>query len=345
MFLRNYWYMAAWDHEVHRLRMMRRVILNEPVVLYRRTDGRVAALEDRCCHRHAPLSMGTLRGDNVECGYHGFTYDPTGACVRIPDQESIPPEARVRSYPVAERGPVVWIWMGEPGLADEANIEEFPWLDDPGWRFKGERLELSANYMLLVENLCDLSHLPFVHTTSLASMAIPRNEIPIETRRDGNRLRVERWALDTPPPAYFRLIAGFEKARRVDRWMHLEFAPPAFVKLDIGVAVAGTGARRGDRGQGATTRNLNLITPETDCSTHYFWAQAQDFGLDDPTITDLDFQMVHQAFLEDISMIEAQQRNIDLDPEARRVNVATDAGGLQAARIVAELVAAERAGI
>lgn len=340
-FLRNSWYVAAWDFEVHRLQMMRRLILNEPVLLYRKADGAVVALEDQCCHRQAPLSAGSLRGDNVVCGYHGFTYDPSGACVRIPSQDTIPSNARVKSYPIVERQHLVWIWMGDPDKADETLIEDFPWFEDPGWRFKGERLDLKANYMLLVENLCDLTHLPYVHETTLAATAIPLNEIPVETTRDGNRVRVERWVLDTPTPAYFRLIAGFEKEKRVDRWMHLEFVPPALIKVDIGAAAAGTGAREGDRGQGVTTRNCNLITPETETTTHYFWAQAQDFGLDDPTITDLDFQMVHGAFQEDVGMIEGQQRNIDRDPGFAQVNVASDIGGVQARRIVDDLIAAE----
>ena len=99
--------------------------------------------------------------------------------------------------------------------------------------------------------------------------------------------------------------------------MNLEFLAPAMVRLDIGAARAGTGARDGDRSQGITTRNLNAITPETVRTSHYFWAQAQDFGLDDPTITDVDFQLVHGAFLEDLAIIRGQQENIDLAPNAQ----------------------------
>lgn len=342
MFLRNCWYVAAWDHEVHRLQLMRRILLDEPVVLYRKADGKSVALADRCPHRHAPLSMGRIKGDNVECRYHGLTFAPDGACVRVPTQETIPPTACVRSYPLVEKFHWIWIWMGDPALADPALIEDFHWMGDPGWRFKGERLHVAGNYLLIVENLCDLSHLPFLHLTSLADTAIPPNEIPVKTERHGNSIKVDRWILDTPAPPYFRLLANFKKDDRVDRWMNLEFTPPAMVRLDIGAATAGTGAREGARSQGITTRNLNAITPETARTSHYFWAQAQDFGLEDPTITDVDFQLVHGAFLEDLAIIRAQQENIDLAPNAPRLNIASDTGGLQARRIVEALISRER---
>src|SRR5215831_15600924 len=89
MFLRNYWYVAASDEEVGR-KPLRRLILNEPVALFRLEDGTPVAFEDRCAHRHLPLSMGKLVGDRLQCHYHGLQYDRTGACVRIPGQELIP---------------------------------------------------------------------------------------------------------------------------------------------------------------------------------------------------------------------------------------------------------------
>jgi vanillate O-demethylase monooxygenase subunit len=344
MFLRNSWYVAAWGSEIGRLALLRRILLGDPVVLYRRTDGKPVALEDRCCHRHAPLSSGRVRGDNLECGYHGFTYDPSGKCVRIPTQEMIPPGARVKSYPVVERHQFVWIWMGDPALADETLIEDFHWLDDPGWRYRGERLDLQGNYLLLVENLCDLTHLPFVHASSLSATAIPPSEGEVQTRREGNTVSVTRWTENVPVTSYFRAIAGFPRDAIVDRWMHLVFTPPAHVRLDIGAALAGSGARAGDRSKGVTTRNLNAITPETEKTSHYFWAQAQNFGIGDPSIADLDFRMTHGAFLEDLKMIAGQQANIDLDPGVPRVNVASDSGGVQARRVVEALIAAERGG-
>ena len=180
MYLRNSWYVAAWDHEVQRLKLFRRILLDEPVLLYRKTDGAPVALEDRCCHRHAPLSQGRLRADNVECAYHGLQFDPGGACVRIPSQDTIPASARVRSYPVVEKHHWVWVWMGEPARADPMLIPDFGVMDRPGWNWRGERLEVAGNYLLVIENLMDLTHLAALHRSTLADTAIPPNDIPVE---------------------------------------------------------------------------------------------------------------------------------------------------------------------
>jgi phenylpropionate dioxygenase-like ring-hydroxylating dioxygenase large terminal subunit len=81
MFLRNAWYVAAWDREVSKEKPFARTLLNEPIVFYRQSDGTPVALEDRCCHRHAQLSLGVVVGDNLRCSYHGLKFDAAGACV------------------------------------------------------------------------------------------------------------------------------------------------------------------------------------------------------------------------------------------------------------------------
>jgi len=341
-FLKNCWYVAALDHEVARMQALRRTILNEPVVMYRKSDGSAVALEDRCVHRQAPLSMGTVRGDTIQCPYHGMRYGPDGKCVLIPSQDSIPETARVKSYPVVERYKWIWIWMGDPAKADPDLIEDFHWRDDPGWQSKGELLPLKANYRLLVENLCDLTHVPFIHPTSLNETMIDRNEqAPVKTYRDGRSVTVERWEFDQPAPSYFRAMAGMKKDDRVDRWLNLVYTPASFVRLDVGAAPAGRNVRDGDRSGYPTTRNMNAITPETDKTTHYFWANAINYDLEDETLMEIDFRMVHGAFLEDIEIIEAQQENMDLSSYSR-LNMQGDAGGVQAMRVLEEAIAAER---
>jgi vanillate O-demethylase monooxygenase subunit len=94
MYLRNSWYVTAWDYEISR-EPLARTILGEPVVLWRTDDGAAIAFEDRCCHRHAPLSAGKVHGDRLQCGYHGLTFDHTGLCVQVPSQEMVPPDPAV----------------------------------------------------------------------------------------------------------------------------------------------------------------------------------------------------------------------------------------------------------
>jgi phenylpropionate dioxygenase-like ring-hydroxylating dioxygenase large terminal subunit len=339
MFVRNAWYVAAWDYEIGR-HMLRRIILDEPVLLYRTLDGKAVALEDRCCHRHAPLSMGKLIGDIVKCGYHGLEFDPSGACIKVPSQERVPPAARVRSYPVVERNHWIWLWTGDPAKADPALIEDFHWLDDPGWGFGGNYLHVDANYLLLVENLLDTTHLPFLHPDTLGTDAFARSEF--EVARHGDRIQVARWLMDKPPAPFHKQMGGFPDGLNVDRWQITHFGPPSFVKLDVGSAPAGAGARHGDRSQGANMWNLNAITPETAKSAHYFFAQAYNFKLDQRWISDLLRKQVRDIFLEDMHMLKNQQMNMDLGASPTVV-LGQDKAWVQMRQIVQRLVQEEQA--
>jgi phenylpropionate dioxygenase-like ring-hydroxylating dioxygenase large terminal subunit len=337
-YVRNAWYVAAWDHEVGR-DMLRRIIMDEPIVLYRREDGKPVALEDRCCHRQAPLSMGKLIGDVVKCPYHGLEFDPSGACVRVPSQERVPPSAKVKSYPVVERNHWIWIWTGEPAKADPGHIEDFHWMDDPGWGFGGSYLKVEANYLLLVENLLDTTHLPFLHPTSLGTDAFAKSEF--EVTREGDRIKVARWLMDKPPAPFHKQMGGFPDGMNVDRWQIAHFGPPSFVKLDVGSAPAGTGARAGDRSNGMNMWNLNAITPETGNTAHYFYAQAYNFKLDQRWVSDLVRSQVTKAFLEDMAMIKAQQQNMDLGASPV-VNLGQDKAWILMRQIVQRLMQEEQ---
>ena len=117
MFLKNAWYVIAVSEEIKDA-PLGRVVLGEPIVLWRTEEGVPVALEDRCCHRQAPLSVGLVKGNQIQCGYHGLTFDAEGTCVEVPSQERVPPGAKVRKFPVYENYGWIWIWMGDPSNAD-----------------------------------------------------------------------------------------------------------------------------------------------------------------------------------------------------------------------------------
>jgi len=339
MFVRNAWYVAAWDHEVGRS-MLRRILLDEPIVLYRTVDGKPVALEDRCCHRQAPLSMGKLAGDIVECPYHGLQFDSSGACVRIPSQDRIPPSAKVKSYPIVEKNHWLWVWMGDPAKADPALIEDFHWMDDPKWRFGGNYLHVEANYLLLVENLLDTTHLPFLHPATLGTDAFARSEF--EVKRDGDRITVARYLMNELPAAFHKQMGGFPDGMKVDRWQVTHFGPPCFVKLDIGSAPVGTPVRQGERSQGVNMWNLNAITPETGKTAHYFFAQAYNFRLEDPAIGPGLAKQITTIFMDDMAMVKAQQVNMDLRPTPAPVNLGQDKAWVAMRQIVDRLIKEEQ---
>ncbi|HEY9571937.1 MAG TPA: Rieske 2Fe-2S domain-containing protein, partial [Pusillimonas sp.] len=194
MFLKNAWYVAALDSEVGRNLHAAR-ILGEDIVLYRKQDGSVAALEDACPHRKLPLSMGRLQGDDVECGYHGLTFDCSGSCVRAPGIAHIPKAAVVRSYAVAERYGLVWVWMGDAALADPARIVEVAHWGDPAWGMnRGEALTVQCNYRYLTDNLLDPSHVSWVHQTSFGNASIVGQPLQVAVNDDG--VLVSRWMRD-----------------------------------------------------------------------------------------------------------------------------------------------------
>jgi vanillate O-demethylase monooxygenase subunit len=225
MFIENAWYVAAWDHEVGRQKMLRRTLLDIPVVLYRREDGAPVALEDRCCHRHAPLSKGKLRGDNVECPYHGLLYDPSGQCIRVPGQTAIPPNARVRGFPTVERHHWIWIWMGDPALADESLIVPYPWKSADDWGDKGTYFHVNGNYKLVIDNLLDLSHLAFVHRSTIGNAAVAEHAV-LKTLKDDDSVTVARWTIGQNPPPTYQKMCDWPEETIVDRWQIIEFRMP-----------------------------------------------------------------------------------------------------------------------
>jgi phenylpropionate dioxygenase-like ring-hydroxylating dioxygenase large terminal subunit len=335
------WYAAAWDHEVGRTPHPVRVT-DQPVVLYRRRNGSPVALADACWHRLVPLSAGRLDGDDITCGYHGIRYDGDGRATFMPAQETINPSACVRSYPVLERHRFLWIWPGDPAKADPGLVPDLHWNQDPAWAGDGKVIPIDADYRLVLDNLMDLTHETFVHTTSLPQQEI--NGERLDVVHDGNFVTATKWMLGVAPPPFW--AAQLEKvfpgwSGPVDRWQIIRFEAPATIVIDVGVAKAGTGAPEGDRSQGVSNRILNTITPETRTSAHYFWANARDYHLDDQQTTTRLREAVAGVFREDEVMVEAQQRAILDNPGQAFYNLNIDAGGMWARRLIDAMIDAE----
>lgn len=334
-FLKNAWYTAAWSHEIGR-ELLARTYLNEPVVLFRQESGVAVAMADRCPHRFAPLSIGRLVGDAIECGYHGLTFDCSGSCVRNPTQpEHLPKAAKVRIYPLVERYNMLWIWMGEPALADPSRIPDFHQYDDPAWAWSGDVLNIKANYLLATDNLLDLSHAGFVHRGLLGDDKQAGAEGSTEIGDTG--LMERRMSRDGPAvSAWKAAFGGYEG--HVDYWFNMRWDAPGGMLLDVGVTPTGK-----DREAGVYIFDVNNLTPETDSSTHYFYGHARNYQIADPAVTQMWREALAFAFDQDRRMLEAQQRNIgnvDL-MELRPVMNKADHASVQARRIMKRLIDAE----
>ena len=303
MFMTNCWQVAAYSAEVSRTLLKRRLV-GEGVVLFRRLSGDVVAMQDRCPHRYVPLSLGCLVGDTIQCGYHGLRFDASGACVHIPGQATIPPQARVRVYPAHEKHSFVWIWMGDAARADPASIPDFHWMDDPAWTVAEGYHHVAADYRFLVDNLLDLSHETFVHPETIGTAAVADSPASVKVL-DRRTVRVHRDMLGCEAPPQFVALAGF--AGKIDRWHTTLYTPPGFCVIEVGAMPAGTS----DHAAGFEARILNLITPETERSSHYFWAHARNIRRDDAALTATIRRSIVETFDQDKTVLEAQQIESD----------------------------------
>jgi phenylpropionate dioxygenase-like ring-hydroxylating dioxygenase large terminal subunit len=315
-----------------------KIFLNEPVVFYRREDGAPVALEDRHIHRSLPPYQGSLVGDSIQCASHGLIYDCAGACIKIPGQPEVPSNARIKSYPVVDRHDCTWIRMGEAAKADEISISDFHWLNDPDWAVVTGYSYLAANYQLLTDNLLDLSHLAYVHgtTVGLPEMA-DFTDVKVESR--GDNVHVKRWTIDTPQQRTYREIGGFSE--NIDRWQFIEFSPPAFAAVTTDGAIKGTGTTEGKPGKNRWNIMVcHAVTPESDGSSHYFWGLAHDRAkvVADPRVTKEYHRQVRQVIDEGIVVLTVQQKMIDLCPDAPTIDIRYDTGPLRARRVIEQLL-------
>jgi len=343
MFVKNCWYVGAIDHELIDGKLLSRTLLGEHVLLYRGDSGKVVALSDRCPHRGALLSRGRREGDAVRCMYHGIKYDGSGKCVQIPGQEMIPPKLRVRSYPVIEQRPFIWVWMGDPSLADPARIVDLPYLREPQWKGIPAYLHYDANYLLIVDNLSDFSHLAFVHTRTLGgSEEYAFVTKPTVVERFDRGFRVERWHLNSDPPPFHKKVIR-DKLAKVDRRNIATMLVPGIFTMETLFAPAGQGAQSGGPVQALEYRNCQFMTPETERTTHFFWSYLNNFEADDATISRSLLDSLIEGFMEDKAIIERQQTTLEEDPNFQMLAILADAPLAHFRRILGKLIDAERA--
>lgn len=269
----NQWYVAAWSSEVTR-KPMERCLLDKPLAFYRKQDGGVVAVDGRCPHRHYPLGKSEVVGDNLQCGYHGLTFNPDGQCVRIPSQQPIPSSCNIRSYPVAERWQWIWIWMGDPAKCDESLIPDHDAMDlgNPEFdTFPKAYYLIEGRHMLMHDNLLDLTHLAYLHSKSIGSPEIA--EANLERSQTERTLHCRSVVPVKDLPAYFRRLIDYDGD--VDRsWGSNWFAPSLHFIYEDFQRSANDPQAPGEmllRG-----RIFHAVTPATRHTCHYFFASGRD---------------------------------------------------------------------
>jgi phenylpropionate dioxygenase-like ring-hydroxylating dioxygenase large terminal subunit len=343
-FVRNAWYGAFWSADLENGALRARTILDEPIVFFRTAEGHVAALEDMCPHRFAPLSLGHVVADGLlECGYHGLRFNSAGSCVYNPHGEhKIPPAANARSYPVVEKHTLIWIWMGD-GEPDMAAVPDYHQFDttDPVHVTKGDYIKLAADYRLITDNLLDLSHVPFLHGGLLGDPKAVVADVAVT--QEGNSVTQSRWSYDVPVASVFDMLFRND-GKPVDFWMIMNWKPTGCMILDVGVRAPGS-----PKESGTGYYAVHILTPETATSTHYHFAAIRFTPPPRPVAEDLELRDKlgagrRYAFeVQDGPMIEAQQlRMLGAGAKLRPALLSVDAGPIRVQRILAGLVSEER---
>lgn len=327
MHLANRWYAAALSAEIGAAPFARK-ICGRDLVLFRTESGRLAVLEDRCAHRHAPLSLGTVRGEAIQCGYHGLCFDAGGNCVHIPGQAAIPPRARVESFALCEAHGWVWVWIGDAARADPAMIPHWPWFQDPAWRGFQLYFHVNAAAQLFVDNLLDLSHVAFTHKHSIGASSAADADAKLEVKVEGDEVRGRRLLKGVDPGPFIANWGHFPG--RIDRTSAFTWRPPSNIEIR---------AEFNDERRKITIMVINPITPETETSAHFWIGWARDFALGDVALTERAKAENTQVILEDVRVIEGQQRILNARPGLTAVPINAD-GALVAVHRVLERLAA-----
>lgn len=334
-FLKNAWYAAAWSYEVEKA-LFERTIIGESILFYRKRDNSAVAISNTCPHRYSPLHLGTLVEDVVECAYHGLRYDGTGQCVRNPHGDGrIPEKMRARAYPLVEVHNLLWIWMGDPALADPGAIPDFSCHADPNYPSVQGVIEMQGYYELITDNLMDLSHVEFLHRGILGSDAIKRGQH--ELLQSGTTVWSNRWCPDgLAPPAWDHMFKDYGKP--VDHWLYMRWDAPCHMLLDVGITPTGR-----PRGEGIWMYGTDILTPKDENATYYYWGVSRDHDKDSAEMDEIWTQAIKTAFgTQDKPMIEAQHamlRSIgahdidDVDP----VLLPMDSATVRCRRILDEL--------
>lgn len=340
MFIRNAWYVAAFAADIAPGKQIGRKYLGEAVVLFRTEGGDIAALEDRCSHRAMPLSAGHVDGEVIRCCYHGMEFNKGGICTRIPNQARIPPAANVHSFPVVEKDQLIWIWMGDAAAANPDDIIDTPEHDDPRWTWKPFHFHVKADWQLIVDNIMDLTHVPYIHARTIGGNPEQHYGADTKVDFDGRKVTLIRHMPDSVPPRSYVDAGGFKG--RVDRWQEVRFEPSKgfTLRVNAGGCDAGTGAYEGKRDHGFMLANNHFVTPETETTSHYLWTICTTASKESG-VPEVLFDQFFDTITEDEVTLQQQQARIDDNPGRRFVGIASDGALNQTRRMLNAMYEAE----
>lgn len=346
MFVRNAWYGAGFSHQLPALQLHPVEIIGEPLVLWRDSSGRAVAFEDRCAHRAAPLSMGRLEGDALRCMYHGVLFDARGRGLEVPGQPAPSEGMKVRTYPVHEQDGWLWVWMGQPERADLQLVPGAKALTDDQWTLGSSQVDYRANYELINDNLCDFSHVTFVHRNSFGGgkdgvVDAFASRPTIEPLDRG--IRVTRWApgVQSPPFLDDASVDG-----RLDLYQTYDYLVPGVLLMWGGLFPVGTAEACAFAKPTLAPLHCNftsqVVTPIDEHHTRYYFTWGPATQENRPFLKDVMVKVACTAFEEDRLMIEAQQRVLDRPAKVTMQPSVHDRGPNLMRGVIRRLIEAEQ---
>lgn len=341
-YLLNVWNVAGWSRDVEAGAVIERTLAELPLAIFRDPAGVVHALDARCPHRFAPLSLGQVTETGLlRCQYHGLAFDGQGRCIDNPHGDGrIPAAAHVRAYPIIERWGMMWIWLGDPRDAASVELPDFAPLDESHSHVARRYLGVKANYVLECDNILDLSHIQFLHPGTLGSSAV--QSARTEVTQVGHSVTCSRHVRNEAVSPFLQSAFDIAPGTRVDRWLDVRWDPPCHLLQTVTLAPAGA-----PRHSGRTLHIAHLFAPESDTSTHYWYASCiarTDGSQDGAARAEFHVSGLTGPFQhEDQPMLEAQQRLIGTRPfwSLQPVLLPTDAAAVRARRLLDGLIAAQ----
>lgn len=323
-----------------------RTIIEKPVVVFRTGDGELVALGGACPHRFAPLAQGKVCDNTIVCPYHGLVFDTSGQCIRNPHgpggEGPIPPNAKVPKYAAMEKFGAIWVWLGVPEQADYSSLNFFDWKSSPDYGGFTGYLKVKANYQLVIDNLLDLTHGPYLHPNTLAGDQLgAKNDVivpEIEFRTDPDHTIHSNYLFRSIPPA--PLIVPIWGDRPSDLYSEMRWRPASILELDIIATPVGS-----DKAQGFHQPSYHFISPINELETHYFYASGRNMMIDDEEIQEHMHKTARTAFAEeDEPMIRSCQEMMGT-PNLMSLNPAiltSDVSAVQARRLLSKLIKQEQ---
>lgn len=279
--LKNFWYPVAFSSDLKDDTLIPIDCFEEPWVLFRGKDGKPGCIRNTCAHRACPLDLGSVNEGRVQCPYHGWEYAADGKCEKMPSTKFV--NVKIKSLPCFEQERMIWIWPGnDPPAATIPSLQP-----PPGFQIHAELImELPVEHGLLLDNLLDLAHAPFTHTSTFA----------------------KGWSVPslvkflTPASS----LEGYWDPYPID----MEFRPPCIVLSTIGISKPGKLEGQSTKQCSTHLHQLHVCLPSSRNKTRLLYRMSLDFA---PILQHIPFMhylwrhFAEKVLNEDLRLVLGQQ--------------------------------------